>query len=515
MQAATRVYERLLRTALAWRAMTVVVCLAVLALSLVLYSRMETDFLPQMDDGGFVIDYRMRPGASLSESNRMLLQAETILREVPEVESYSRRAGARLALAITPPNMGDILVKLRSDRGRATDEVIADVRRRLTNAFPEVEWEFPAILNDLIGDLMWAPKPIEVRLYSTDLAYLKAQAPQIEAALSQVPGVVDTFNGLNYAGNSLRLRLRQIDAERLGFTGDDIASAVNTAMLGRTASTLLIGDRILPVRVKVDPARIDTAAALRRLPLRAANGAVVQLSQVVDVVEESGQLELRRDDLRQDVSVTARLEGRDLGSAMREIQQRLEAQFSFPPGSVEYAGLFEQQQASFRNLAIVLAMAIVLVFTVLLIEFRSFREPIAIVVGALLALSGTLVALWLSDTSLNVVSYLGAIIGFGVVAKNGILMLDFVDQLTAEGATITDALARSGQRRLRPVLMTSLAAAFGMLPLAYGLGTGAGMLKPLAIAVIGALVMSVLFSLVVTPAVYALISRRVVASSAS
>jgi multidrug efflux pump subunit AcrB len=508
MERLARGYEALLRGAVRNRWATMAACVVVIVASVAVSARLKTDFLPDMDDGGFVIDYRMRPGASLTESDRMLLQAESLLRQVPEIESYSRRAGARLALAITPPNMGDILVKLRPDRRRATGEVIADVRRQLTRAFPEVEWEFPAILNDLIGDLMWAPKPIEVRLYSTDMAYLKARAPEIEAAIRDVPGVVDTFNGLNYAGDSLRLRVRAVDARRLGVTSDDVAAAAHGAMLGHIPSSLLLGDRLVPIRVKMDPAEISTAAAIGRLPIRTPGGQAVQLSQVVSIVEQSGQIELRRDDLRQDVSVTARLEGRDLGSAMREIQQRLASRFSFPPGTMEFAGLFEQQQAAFRNLTLVLLMAVVLVFAVLLVEFRDFRGPMAIATGAALALSGTLFALWVTDTSLNVVSYLGAIIGFGVVAKNGILMLDRVDHFLAEGVGMTEALVRSGRRRLRPVLMTSLAAGCGMLPLAYGVGTSAGMLRPLGIGVIGALVMSVLFSLVVTPTVYAMLGVR-------
>jgi multidrug efflux pump subunit AcrB len=211
--------------------------------------------------------------------------------------------------------------------------------------------------------------------------------------------------------------------------------------------------------------------------------------------------------LRQNVVATARLEGRDLGSAMAEIRDKLGADASLPPGMVEFGGLYQQQQESFRNLLVVLMMSILLVFTVLLIEFGSFREPIAIVFGAALALFGTIVALWLTDTSLNVVSFLGAIIGVGIVAKNGILMLDLVDHLRADGLSLEEALVLSGRRRLRPVLMTSLAAALGMLPLAYGIGSGADMLKPLAIAVIGALCFSVLLSLIATPVVFRLLQR--------
>ena len=495
------VYEAALRAALRWWGVALAACAAAALAGVFVYGQLETEFLPPMDEGGFVIDYRTPPGTSLSETNRQLLQAEAVLRRTPEVESYSRRTGARLALAIAEPNTGDFLVKLRPDRKRATDEVISELRANFTRTLPGVEWDFPGILSDLIGDLMWAPKPIEIHFYSTDQARLKTEGPKMEAILKQVPGVVDTFDGIVYAGSSLRLRIRQIDAGRLGFTADDVATAINTAMLGQPASTLLEGDRVVTIRVMIDPRKIQTIAALGDLPVRSANGAVVHLSDLVDISVEEGQLELRREDLRQDIAVTARLENRDMGSAMAEIQRRFASDPSFPAGAIEYGGLYKEQQASFRNLTVVLAMSIVLVFTVLLLEFRSFYEPIAIVSGAVLSLLGTLLALWLTGTSLNVVSFLGAIIGIGIVAKNGILMLDFVEHYISEGASFEDALVRSGRRRLRPVLMTSMAAALGMLPLAVGIGAGADMLKPLAIAVMGALAIALLLSLIATPTV--------------
>lgn len=503
-----RVYEAALRAALRHRWLTLALCAVVLAGTAGLYFRIESDFLPPMDEGGFVIDYRTPPGTSLTETSAQLMQAETILRSLPEVESYSRRTGARLALAIAEPNTGDFLVKLRANRQRSTEDVISELRSRFLVALPGVQFEFPGILGDLIGDLMWAPQPIEIKLYSTDTAFLKTEGPRIEARLKAIPGVVDTFDGLTYAGTSLRLSVRSVDAQRLGFTSEDIATAVTTAMLGTPASTVLEGDRVVTIRVKVDPTRIAQVAALRELPLRSAAGTVVRLADLVDITEDEGQLELRREDLRQDIAVTARLEGRDLGSTMADIQRSLGGDPDIPAGAIEYGGLFEQQQASFRNLTAVLAMAIVLVFTVLLVEFRSFAEPVAIVSGAILSLFGTMLALWLTGTSLNVVSFLGAIIGIGIVAKNGILMLDFVDHFLAEGASIDEALVRSGRRRLRPVLMTSLAAALGMLPLAYGVGSGADMLKPLAIGVMGALAISVLLSLVATPTVMRVLGRR-------
>ncbi|HET6202462.1 MAG TPA: efflux RND transporter permease subunit [Planctomycetota bacterium] len=502
-----RVYEWAVRKLLRHPWLTLGGCGIVVLAGVGVCARLETDFLPEMDEGGFVIDYFTPPGTSLAETDRALLQAEDLLRATPEVESYSRRTGARLALAIAEPNTGDFLVKLKPSRKRGTGEVVQELRRKLPAAVPVVHWEFPGILGDLIGDLTWSPKPIEVKLFSTDVEFLKRKAPQIEEAI-KVRGVVDTFSGLVITGPLLRLRVRSGDAQRFGMDADDVARAVNAAMLGETASHLLEGDRVVNIRVRVDPSRIDRIGSLARLPIRSPAGTVVFLSQVADFDEEPGQLELRREDLRQNVAVTARLEGRDLGSAMEEIRSKLSRDPTLPPGSIEYGGLYQQQRESFRNLTVALVAAVILIFVVLLVEFRSFVEPYAILFGAVLALFGTVVALEITHTRLSVIAYLGAIIGVGIVAKNGILMLDRVDHLREQGMSLKEALVRSGRRRLRPVLMTSMAAALGMIPLAYGIGSGADMLKPLAIAVIGALSISVLLSLAATPTFYFLLRRR-------
>ena len=508
LQKVVGVYEKGVRAALKRRWLTIAACAGILVLALALTGRLESEFLPPMDEGGFVIDYLTPPGTSLAETHRQLKYAEDIIRSVPELESYSRRTGAQLGLFITEPNNGDFLLKLKPDRKRSTEEVLNELRHRLNAALPGIIWEFPGILGDLIGDLMYAPEPIEVRLFSTDANYLKAKAPQVATELEKVPGVVDVFDGLVYTGPTISFRVRAVDAELFGLSAETIGAAVNAAMLGETASSVLEGDRVVEIRVKAEPGAIDRLEKLRVLPLRTAGGTLVQLAQVADVVEEPGQLELRRDDFRQDVAVTARLEGRDMGSAMAEIRRVLERDPTIPSGTIEYGGLYEQQQESFRNLVVVLLMAVFLVFTVLILEFGSFAEPAAIVFGAVLALFGTILALWITGTSLNVVSLLGAIIGIGIVAKNGILMLDHVKELRAQGLDLIEALVRSGRRRLRPVLMTSMAAALGMLPLAYGIGSGADMLKPLAIAVIGALCISVLLSLIATPTVFYLMTLR-------
>jgi multidrug efflux pump subunit AcrB len=270
---------------------------------------------------------------------------------------------------------------------------------------------------------------------------------------------------------------------------------------------VLQGDRVVNLRVMMDPRAINREETLGNLPLKTSGGQTVRLNQVADVKEEPGQLELERDDLRQYVAVTGELEGGDLGGVIEDIKAKLSGDSRFPPGVIEFGGLYQQQQESFHNLLIVMVMAVLLIFTVLVLEFRSFLEPVAIILGSLLALIGTIAALYITGTSENIISRLGAIIGVGIVAKNGILMLDYVEHLLAGGLTMEEALVQSGRRRLRPVLMTSMAAALGMLPLAYGIGSGADMLRPLAISVIGALCISVALSLVATPTVYYLMYR--------
>ena len=497
-----RIYERAVRTALRYRGLTLIACGLVLIAGVFIYQRLQSDFLPDFDEGGFVIDYWAPPGTSLTETSRVLNEAEAILRAKPDVEGYSRRLGAEMGMFVTEPYRGDFAVKLKADRKHTTEDVIAELRHEFAEKFPMMRWEFPGILTDVIGDLQLTPDPVEIKLFSPDLKWLEATAPRVEAQIKQIPGVVDTFDGLTETGPSISLRVRAADAARFGLTTQDIADAANTALLGQVVSSALEGDRVVDIRVLAEPSSVNRIDTLRGLPIRTPGGAMVRLDQVANVDVQPSQVELDRDDLRQDVIVSARLEGRDLGSAMREIQAKLSQDPWLPPGTVEYGGLYQQQQESFRNLLVVLLGAILLVFTVLLIEFRSFNEPVAIVFGSVLALFGTVAALWVTGITLNIVSFLGAVIGVGIVAKNGILMLDFSRKLQDEGVELEEALVRAGHRRLRPVLMTSLAAALGMLPLAYGIGAGADMLRPLAIAVIGALCISVLLSLIAMPVVY-------------
>ena len=501
-------YEWMVRRALrhAWLALA---CMAgVVVAGVALYDRLETDFLPKMEEGAFVLDYYSRPGTSLSETDRMLRHVEQILLGTPEVESFSRRTGARLALAVAEPNTGDFLVKLRPTRERSTEEVIDELRTKIHDAEPALHTEFPGVLSDLIGDLTWSPKPCEIKVFSNDTAVLKKQAAEIAEIIEKMPGVVDVEPGLVVAGPSMRFAVRPEAAARVGLTAADIGNTLQMSLLGNVSSYLLQGDRTVGIRVLSAVNTRDKELRIREMSIRSSSGNVVTLNDVADVQYQPGILEMHREDLRQLVAVSARFTGMDLGAGMRNIQAQLAKKLQLPPGAtLEFGGLYQQQQESFKNLTLVLLMAIFLVYAVLLLEFRSIIPPLAIVLGAIMALFGVVAALAITETSLNIVSFLGAIIGVGIVAKNGILMLDFVERLRARGYSTLEALVQSGRRRLRPVLMTSLATFIGLLPLAYGMGAGADMLRPLAIAIIGALCVSLLLSLIVTPVCYYLMTR--------
>jgi CzcA family heavy metal efflux pump len=516
LQIVTKIYELAVRMALRHRFITLGICALLVLAGLDLYGRLQSELLPALEERGFVLDYKVNPpGTSLAESNRALMEIEKLLKQTPEVESYSRRTGVALGLELTEPNAGDFLVKLRQDSNRSTEEVIAELREKIKHVEPQVDCDLHGMLGDLIGDLVSSPKPVEIKIFSTDLSFLKQTAPAIKSQIDEIPHVTDTEDGLVIAGPALTFRVRSADAQRYGLSTTDIAAAVSAAKLGTVSSDLLQADRVINIRVMMDPKSVDKIETLKSIPLRTADGSVVRLSQVANVIEEPGELELERQDLRQYVAVTGELEGGDLGTVIHDIQKKLANDSRFPPGVIEFGGLYEQQQESFHNLLLVMIMAVLLIFTVLVLEFRSFLEPIAIVGGALLALLGTVGALYFTGTSENIISRLGAIIGVGIVAKNGILMLDYVDHLVDRGLSMEEALVQSGRRRLRPVLMTSMAAALGMLPLAHGIGSGADMLKPLAIAVIGALCISVLLSLVATPTIYYAMFRVIPVSRAA
>lgn len=509
LNAIIRRYESALGFALDNRWIVLVVIAVVLGGSYLLYRALGSEFLPEFDESAFVLDYLAPPGSSLTETDRLLKHVEEMLLETPEVESYSRRTGLEMGLFVTEPNTGDFAVKLKPGHKRSTEDVIAELRDKIAEEEPVLEVEFVGILPDVIGDLEGNPEPIEVKLFSEDATALQAEAAEVETAIKKVHGVVDTKDGVVISGPAVTFNIDPLRASQFGVTANDIASTLTTAMSGDAASSILQQDRLIKVRV-LFPKDVRTSLdKVKAVQVRSQSGQLFRLDQVADIEYDKGQAEIERENLRQMVAVTGRLEETDLGTAISAIQSQLVKDVKLPPGmTIEYGGLYQEQQGSFRELAMALILAVLLVFITLLIEFRSYAHPIAIVTGAVLALSGVLLALFITGSTLNVVSLMGMIMIVGIVAKNGILMLDAVEDHLASGDNLRKALLESGRRRFRPVLMTSLAAMLGMLPLALAIGSGSELLQPLAIAVIGGLTMALGLSLIVTPTVYAMLRRH-------
>lgn len=502
-------YERVLDWSLSHTKSIIWIACGILVLSVGLYNILGSGFLPDMDEGAFVIDYRTPPGTSLEETNRILNHVEQFLRETPEVDSYSRRTGARLALAIAEPNRGDFLVKLRKKRSRSLEDVTSELRDKITHSEPAVQVEFPHILEDLVGDLAWSPEPIEIKLYNDNPAAYKEAAKAVEDWLPKVKGVVDVENQTVTIGPSMNFRVDPAQAALAGFSVKDVADIEATMLDGNLASQMIQDNRLVGLRVRYPKLDRSSFDVLQHQLLTSPTGQTVTLGSLAHEELEEGQTEIHRENLRELDAVTGHLEDRDLGSAMKEIQQRLPKEVALPPGTeVEYGGLYQIQQESFSGLTRVLIASMFLIFIILVFEFRSFSHPIAILIATVLCTSGSLLALFVTHTTLNISSFMGIIMVIGIVHKNGILMLDSEGHFTAQGYALRDAIFHAGRRRLRPILMTALATVCGMFPLALGIGSGAQLLQPLAIAVIGGVLISMLLSLLITPALFFVLRQK-------
>jgi multidrug efflux pump subunit AcrB len=505
-------HERWLRRALERPRVLVLFSLVLIAVSYVCYHFSGSDLLPAMDEGGFVLDYIMPAGSSLAETNRVVGHVEQILRETPEVESTSRRTGLQLGLAaVTEANTGDVLVKLRSKRDRDVEEVMADVRAKIKQQEPALDLDFIQVLQDMIGDLTSAPEPIQIKLFSEDPKLLEEWAPKVAEAIQKISGVVDTLNGIEntISGPAVTFQVDPSVAARAGFTAEEIAVDASAILEGEPAPTPIITNgRAYTLRVRFPSANRASLEAMRDTLLISSTGHTATLGALATVVETPGQTEIRRENLQRQVAVTARLEGTNLGSGMAAVQKTV-AGLHIPSSiRVEYGGTYQEQQRSFHDLVIVLVLAILLLFIVLLFEFGTFAAPVAILSSALLSTSGVFIALLITGTTFNISSFMGMIMVIGIVAKNGILLLDADQRLRALGINDEDAILQAGRRRLRPIVMTALATVAGMLPLAFAIGAGSQMLQPLAIAVIGGVLISMVLSLLITPAVHFFLSGK-------
>jgi len=504
-------YERWLRRALQhpWWLLGLSVLLVLVAGAS--FYGLGTDLLPEMDEGAFVLDYTMPAGSSLQETNRVVTHLEQMLHAIPEVQGTSRRTGLQLGLAaVTEANTGDISVKLKDKRDRGIQEVIAHMRAEVAQQEPGIDVEFVQTLQDMIGDLTGAPEPIQIKLFSPDAALLAQWAPKVADAIQKVKGVVDVAGIENtISGPAVMFQVDPAVAARAGFTPQEVATDASAVLEGEPAQTPVVAnDRAYTIRVRFPGAARASLDAMKNMLLVSSTGKTATLGSLATLTDLPGQTEVRRENLQRDAAVTARLEGVDLGSGVQAVMKTV-AGLHLPSSiRVVYGGTYQEQQKSFRDLALVLALAIVLVFIVLLFEFRSFSAPVAILASALLSTSGVVLGLLITRTTFNISSFMGLIMVIGIVAKNGILLLDADQHFRGAGMDALESVVQAGRRRLRPILMTALATVAGMLPLALAWGAGSQMLQPLAIAVVGGITISMVLSLIITPAVHFYLSRN-------
>jgi CzcA family heavy metal efflux pump len=505
-------HERALQLSFQRPLALVIICALLIFAGYLSYRALGSDLLPEMDEGAFILDYFTPAGTSLTETNRILDHVDQILHRIPEVSITSRRTGLQMGLAaVTEANTGDFTVRLKSDRSRDIDEVIADAREKIHAAEPSLDMEFTQILQDMIGDLSNSPEPIQIKLFSNDQNLLLTLGPRVQQAIAKIPGVVDTQNGVDntISGPATNFQIDPVVAGRLGFTPTEIAEDATSILDGLpTNDPLITGGRPYTIRVRLPDANRDSLEAIENTVFNSSSGHTATLSAMATVTQLPPQNEIRRENLQQVILVSGRLEGSDLGGTMESVKaavNRLQLPSSV---RVEYGGTYQEQQRSFADLARVLVLALALVFGVLLAEFRNFAAPISVLTSSVLSLAGVVFALLVTGTNFNVASFMGLIMVIGIVAKNGILLLDADEQLRAGGMDPRQAMLHATERRRRPILMTAIATICGMFPLALALGAGSQMLQPLAIAVIGGLTISIVLSLVVTPVVYYQLTRR-------
>jgi len=503
-----RLYTRLATPLLRRPWLGVAIAAAMVAVGVAAARLVGTEFLPEMDEGAFVLDYFMPAGTSLADTDAVAQKLEEVLKSLPEVATYSRRTGAELGpAAATEVNRGDIMVRLvpASKRDHSAEEVIAEARRRVVREVPEARVEFVQVLQDILNDLSGTPRPLEVKVFGVDYDVLHGLASEISSRLEGIPGLVDLYRGFEGEAPELRLRLEPDSTARLGTTNSGVAANLDAALHGQEAATILRPDRPIGVRVRyADAVRFDSQQ-VEQLPVLPSNSqGVVSLGAVTGFERVTSPSLLLRENLRPTVVITADHEGRDLGSVAADARERLKS-LRLPEGyTMEFGGQVKAQQDTLRDLLRVIAFGLLAVFAVLLAQFRHLRTALVVLVAVPLAVVGAVVTLVFLSIPLNASSLMGCVLLVGLVVKNGILLLEQAESQWNRGASLDAALLEAGSIRMRPIVMTTLATIAGLAPLALGIGAGAEIQRPLAVAVIGGLILSTAVTLFVMPALFRL-----------
>jgi len=470
--------------------------------------QLETGFLPEMDEGSIVLDYNSPPGTSLQETDRMLQQIEKLIVATPEVASYSRRTGTEMGFFITEPNRGDYLINLKKSRTRTTDDVIADLRRQIESSQPALRVDFGQVIGDMLGDLMTSVQPIAIKIFGNDVKTLRQLSQQVAESIKKVEGTADVFDGIVIAGPSVSVEPDYNRLAQYGLTPAGLQTQLQTRLEGNIVGSIPEREQLTNIRMVYPNSRTASVSDIQNLDIFLPSGKLKPITQLADVKVNLGDAEINRENLQSMGEVTARLENRDLGSTMKDIQQTISKNIVLPQGyHIEYGGSYAEQQQSFKELLTILITASLLVFSVILFLFRDLRVALLIIVLAVLGISGSYIALYLTGTPLNVGSYTGLIMIVGIIGENAIFtFLQFRESLQTK--SIDDSIVYSISTRLRPKLMTALGAIIALMPLALGIGTGAQLHQPLAIAVIGGFVAALPILLIVLPSMLRILYRK-------
>ncbi|KDB07841.1 acriflavin resistance protein [Burkholderia sp. lig30] len=474
------------------------------------FTRVGSGFMPTMDEGGFVLDYHTAPGTSITETDRLMQQIEAIIRANPNVATYSRRTGAGLGGDLNEPNKGDFFVRLKSDNREPIASVMEEIRSKIETQVPGASIELAQLMEDLIGDLTAVPQPVQIKIYSDDQDTLDTTAQRVAARIGKIPGIVDVDNGINPAGDALELRIRPEAAAAEGMDPQSIAQAVSDMVEGSVATQFQTGPKTVGVRVRVANAMKLTDTQLGQLEIRAPDGHLFALSRVADRVPVTGQPEISRDNLKRMVAVTARIDGRDLGSTIADVQKALGESSLLPAGVYyELGGLYQQQQIAFKGLVTVFGAAVALVFGLLLFLYERFRVALAVMTMPLFAAGAVFIGLWVTGIELNISAMMGMTMIIGIVTEVAIFYVSELQGLVLdEGVPLQQALIKAGRNRLRPIAMTTIAAILALLPLAFALGQGSAMQQPLAVAIISGLIVQLPLVLLVLPVLLQLLMRK-------
>ncbi len=501
--------QKALKGLMRWPVVTLLVVLIFAAVAVFSYLRIPNGFLPEWDEGTIVHDYLAPPGSSIEATKKMLKPIAQYIMSLPDVESYSLRTGRSLAHPRTHTNDGDFVIMLKKGHKLSSFEIMDKIRAFDRTHEPRLQPELFQVLPDRLKDLSGEIAPITIKVFGENLALIRQTAAQIADSLKNIRGAVDVYKGFSKTEPELRIRVNEEAAARFGVSVKEVSDAVHMALWGDDVSGIMEGLKMIPVRVRYPKQKYLHAEAIKKLPVYLASiNRVVRLGEIADIQKLPGKADVDHENLAQVVNVKAHIAHRDLGSIIRDVKTML-AHIPLPPGvTLDIGGQYKSQQEAFRQLIMILSLGILLVFAILLFEFKSFRTSGVILLGTVLSVSGVFLLLWITRIPLDISAFMGMIMIIGVVVNNGILLIDYTEKYLKENSDVQQALLMAGQVRMRPILMTMLATIFGFLPLALALGEGSEMLQPLAVSMIGGMMLSIFLSLLIIPALYWMVNRN-------